>query len=329
MRILVVAEHDGRTLRGASLSCLNFANSVAEATGDEAAWLVLGHRVENVAVEAATFAPVVVVDAPGLEQPMAEPFARTIAEVVRKKNCKLVCAASSTYSKDVLPRAAALLGGAMASDVLRHELVDGQLQFDSPQFAGAVVATLRLVGSPQIVTVRASAYPAAAARPDAGEVERIELDPATFACRGRYEGLKSKQNARPDVTEARVVVSGGRAFRNSADYEQLVGQLADAFGGAAGSSRALVDAGITPNELQVGQTGKVVAPELYVALGISGAVQHLAGMKNSRTIVAINSDPEAPIFDVADFGLVGDVYAIVPEMIRKLHSRSSSSNVPR
>jgi electron transfer flavoprotein alpha subunit len=329
MRILVIAEHDGQSLRGASLSCLNFANSIAESTGGEATWLLLGHRLDGIAAEAARFAPVVVVDSTRLEKPMAEPLARTIAAVARERKCDLICAAASTYSKDVLPRAAALLGGAMASDVLHHELVDGQLQLDSPQFAGAVVATLRLVGSPQIVTVRASAYPVAEARPSASSVERVELESATFACRGEYEGLKSKQNSRPDVTEARVVVSGGRAFRNSADYENLVGQLADAFGGAAGSSRALVDAGITPNELQVGQTGKIVAPELYVALGISGAVQHLAGMKNSRTIVAVNSDPDAPIFDVADFGLVGDVYQVVPDMIEKLRSRSSLSNAPR
>lgn len=303
---------------------MNFANAGAGSSGGEVAWLVLGHQAESVATEAARYAPVLVVDSPALEMPMAERVSRVIAAVVRERNHDLVCAAASTYSKDVLPRAAALLGGAMVSDVVRHELVDGRLQFDSPQFAGAVIATLRLIGSPQIVTVRASAYPAAEARTTAGTIERIELAAATFACRGHYEGLKSKQNLRPDVTEARVVVSGGRAFRNSADFEQLVGQLADAFGGAAGSSRALVDAGITPNELQVGQTGKIVAPDLYVALGISGAVQHLAGMKNSRTIVAINNDPEAPIFDVADFGLVGDVYAIVPEMIQKLQSRSAT-----
>jgi electron transfer flavoprotein alpha subunit len=325
MRTLVIAEHDGQSLRSASLSSLTFAKSVAGATKGDVCWLVLGRGLENVAAEAAQYASVIVVDSPSLEHSMAEPFARAIAATVGQRQFDLVCAASSTFAKDILPRAAALLGGAMASDIVRHELVDGQLLFDSPQFAGAVTATLRLIGSPQIVTVRASAYPAAAINSTSSPIERVELDAEILSCRGRYEGLKSKKSSRPDVTEARVVVSGGRALRNSEDFEQLVGQLADALGGAAGSSRALVDAGITPNELQVGQTGKIVAPELYVALGISGAVQHLAGMKNSRTIVAINSDPDAPIFDVADYGLVGDVYSLVPELIEKLQHRKAAA----
>ena len=234
----------------------------------------------------------------------------------------LVCAASSTFAKDVLPRAAALAGR-------RH----GQRR-RSPRTGRRPTCTstarnmpapsrprLRLIGSPQIVTVRGSAYPARDGRSsDASRSSASNSTRRRSRCRGQYVGLKSKKSARPDVTEARVVVSGGRALKNSEDFERLVGRLADALGGAAGSSRALVDAGITPNELQVGQTGKIVAPELYIALGISGAVQHLAGMKNSRTIVAINSDPDAPIFDVADYGLVGDVYAIVPELIEKLRN---------
>lgn len=325
MKILVIAEHDGASLRLASLSSLSMARSVAGATGGEAMWLVLGRGVDAVASEAARFAPVIAVDSPALGNPMAEPMAKAIATVVGQRGFELVAAAATTFSKDVLPRAAALLGGAMASDILRHELVDGRLEFDSPQYAGAVTATLRLSGSPQVVTVRASSYPAAEPAAAVHAIERLELDAATLASRGKYEGLKSKKSARPDVTEARVVVSGGRALKNSEDFEKLVGRLADVLGGAAGSSRALVDAGITPNELQVGQTGKIVAPELYMALGISGAVQHLAGMKNSRTIVAINSDPEAPIFDVADYGLVGDVYAIVPELIEKLERHAAAN----
>jgi electron transfer flavoprotein alpha subunit len=215
----------------------------------------------------------------------------------------------------------------MASDIVHHEFIDGRLQFDSPQYAGAVTATLRLNGSPQVVTVRGSAYPAAKGeRSEPASIERLELDAGKLSSRVHYEGLRSKQQTRPDVTEARVVVSGGRALKNSDDFERLVGKLADVLGGAAGSSRALVDSGITPNELQVGQTGKIVAPELYIALGISGAVQHLAGMKNSRTIVAINSDPDAPIFDVADFGLVGDVYEIVPQLIEKLQNHAACAS---
>jgi electron transfer flavoprotein alpha subunit len=325
MRTLVIAEHDGKSLRSASLSSLGFAKSIAGATGGNVTWLLLGYGTDGLAEEAARYAGVIVVDAPGLEHPMAEPQARAIESVVRSRQFDLVCAASSTFSKDVLSRAAGLLGGAMASDVVRHALVGDELQFDCPQFAGAVMATLRLIGSPQIVTVRASAYPSAAIEATSHPLERIELDGATLGCRGRYVGLTSKKTARPDVTEARVVVSGGRAVRNSDDFERLVGRLADALGGATGSSRALVDAGITPNELQVGQTGKIVAPELYIALGISGAVQHLAGMKNSRTIVAINSDPDAPIFDVADYGLVADVYAAVPELSEKLEGRKSAA----
>ena len=322
MRILIVAEHDGVTLRSSSLSCLSFARSLGKDTGGDATWLVLGRNVAAVASEAAQYAPVLVVDSPGLDQPLAEPMARTVAAVVRERKFDLLTAASSTFAKDIIPRAAALLGGSMASDIVRHEWVDGRLLLDCPRYAGAVTATVALHGSPQIVTVRASSYPSAAVDGGPHSITPVELDAAVFARRGRWEGLQSKKNARPDVTEARIVVSGGRAFKNSEDFERHVGRLADVLGGAAGSSRALVDAGIAPNELQVGQTGKIVAPELYVALGISGAVQHLAGMKNSRTIVAINSDPEAPIFDVADYGLVGDVYAITPQLIEAISKKS-------
>lgn len=321
MQVLVIAEHDGKSLRAASLSCLTFAQQVAEATGGTVSWLILGSQATGVAAEAAKYAPVKVVESVQLAHPMPDSCAAAIAEVARNHGVELIAAASTSFSKDVLPRAAALLGGAMASDIVRHEVAAGGLLFDTPQYAGAVTATVQLLGSPQVVSVRSSAYPAAAPAATPFDIVTVATDDAALASRCEFVELKTKQNSRPDVTEARIVVSGGRAVRNSEDFEGLVGKLADVLGGAAGSSRALVDAGIAPNELQVGQTGKIVAPELYVALGISGAVQHLAGMKNSRTIVAINSDPDAPIFDVADLGLVGDVYEVVPKLIEKLQSR--------
>jgi electron transfer flavoprotein alpha subunit len=325
MRALVIAEHDGTSLRQASLSALAFAQEIAEGTSGEVSWLVLGHGVDEVVREAARYAPVLSIDAPALENPLAEPLARAVARVVGDRKYDLLAAASSTHAKDIVPRAAALLGGAMASDVVRHEINDGRLLYDCPRYAGAVTATIALHGAPQVVTVRASAYPAATVSSSTYAIEQIELEPEVFRRRARYEGLQSKPSARPDVTEARVVVSGGRAFKCAEDFERYVGGLADALGGAAGSSRALVDAGIAPNELQVGQTGKIIAPEVYVALGISGAVQHLAGMKNSRTIVAVNSDPDAPIFDVADYGYVGDVYEVAPQLIEKLQRHVASA----
>jgi electron transfer flavoprotein alpha subunit len=170
----------------------------------------------------------------------------------------------------------------------------------------------------KFLTVRASAFAHPQKLAQSSPVEKIPIDAATLPNFTEYIGSETKVAGRPDSTEARVVVSGGRALKNAEDFERLVGGLADALGGAIGSSRALVDAGITPNSLQVGQTGKIVAPELYFALGISGAIQHLAGMKDTKIIVAINKDPDAPIFEVADYGLVGDVYQVVPELIEKV-----------
>jgi electron transfer flavoprotein alpha subunit len=321
MRILVVAEHDGTTLRPGTRSAIGFANLVAEQTAGVVECLVLGHEISDVVEEAAFVSRVVGMDSSLLAIPVADRYGKVIADVAKKRNADLVVAASTTHAKDIVGRAAGLLGGAMASDVTGHEIQNGQLILRRPMFAGAVNATVALHGHLQIVTVRASAYKPAQPASITFETTAEVFDESMLSTQTRVEYVESKSSHRPDVTEARVVVSGGRAFKNSDDFERLVGGLADQLGGATGSSRALVDAGITSNELQVGQTGKIVAPDLYIALGISGAVQHLAGMKNSKVIVAINNDPDAPIFDVADYGLVGDVYDLVPQLIEKLNAR--------
>jgi electron transfer flavoprotein alpha subunit len=318
MQILVVAEHDDAALRPATLSALTFARSVAEATAGTVQLLVLGHELASVVAEGVKYCPVLVADSPELAKPVADRYAQVIATIAKDQHVDLLVAASTSQAKDSVGRAGGLLGGAMASDVTGHAFEEGELQLERPVYAGAATETVSLLSSPMIVTIRPSSYSPVEASDATSGFHEVTFDYSTLPDQIQLESIESKTSARPDVTEARVVVSGGRAFKNSDDFERIVGGLADAFEGATGSSRALVDAGITPNELQVGQTGKIVAPELYVALGISGAVQHLAGMKNSRTIVAINNDVEAPIFGVADYGLVADVYEAVPELVGKL-----------
>jgi len=320
MHILVVTEHDGTTIRPGTLSAVEFANSIAEKTGGKVESLVLGHDIDNVVREMARYTPVLGCDSAALANPVADRYAKVIADVASERHADLIVAASTTYAKDILGRAGGLLGGAMASEVVGHELREGQLVFQRPMFAGAITATVALLGHPQIVTIRAAAYEAPRPADTAFDTSTVDIDESSLPNHICFEQVESKSSDRPDVTEARIVVSGGRAIKNSEDFERLVGKLADQLGAATGSSRALVDAGIASNELQVGQTGKIVAPDLYIALGISGAVQHLAGMKNSKVIVAINNDPDAPIFDTADYGLVADVYEIVPQLIEKIHA---------
>ncbi len=328
MNILVCIEHDGLAPSHPSLSALSFAQSVAAATGGRVQWLLLGDRLEQVTNKAAEFAPVLVLQRPELAHPIAERHAPVIADVVRSQGADLLVAASTSQARDLVSRAAGLLGGAMVSDVLSHTMHEGELQLDRPIFAGSAIATVVLESAPGIVTVQAPAYAPASISTAPCEVVHLRSE-LEVPKRVEFLGRESKTGLRPDVSSAKVVVSGGRAVRTDEEFENLVGGLADVLGGAAGCSRPPVEAGIASSELQVGQTGKTVAPDLYVALGISGAVQHLSGMKHAQTIVAINNDPDAPIFDEADYGMVGDIYEIVPRIIQELkrnvdsHSKSA------
>jgi len=318
MSILVVAEHDGARVRPGSSSALAVARDLAAHSGERVELLVIGRGLAFVAADAARFAPVIVADHPLLANPTADRYAHIIADVAKAREAGSIVANSTTFAKDILPRASAMLSAAMAGDVTGYSFANGKLLLRRPMYAGAAMATVALTGRPLVITVRASAFPAAEPLAEPGERIVWSVDASTLPNHSEYVGLKSRPTLRPELTEARVVVSGGRPFRTGEEFEKYVGRLADALNGAAGCTRALVDAGIAPNEWQVGQTGKVVAPQLYVALGISGAVQHLAGMKNSRVVVAVNTDPEAPMFSVATYGLVGDVRQIVPELIREL-----------
>ena len=317
--ILVIAELEQGQLKPATLAAVGFARQVCGA-GGAFEILVAGKGVAAVAEALRSFgaAGVLVADHDALAETLADKFARVIADVARQRSASLIVAASSARSKDILPRAAAILDAGMLSDVT-EVLPDGEdFTFKRAMFAGNAIATVKLDGPVKVLTVRSSAFEAPSQSGAASPLVAISVDAASLPADIEFVSREQKATGRPDATEARIVVSGGRALKNSAEFEQVVGGLADTLGAAVGSSRALVDASITPNSLQIGQTGKLVAPDLYIALGISGAIQHLAGMKDSKVIVAINKDAEAPIFEVADYGLVADLHVVVPELISKL-----------
>jgi electron transfer flavoprotein alpha subunit len=314
--ILVLIELDRQQVKQPSLHAITLARQL----GGDYALLVLGHDLDKIAAALVAYgaSAVIVADNPALAEPLADRYAAVIAEAARKKGARILVGSSSTFSKDVLPRAAALLDAPMVTDVLALEDVNGAIAYRRPINAGSMLATVKVEGDVCVLTARATAFEAPAADAAPCPVERFEFDAATLPCGMQFISREQRVSDRPDLTEARVVVSGGRPLKDPETFERLIGGLADALGGAVGATRAAVDAGMAPNDYQVGQTGKVVAPELYIAIGISGAVQHLAGIKDSRIIVAINKDPDAPIFQMATYGLVGDLHQIVPQLIEAI-----------
>jgi electron transfer flavoprotein alpha subunit len=317
-KILVVAEQYQGQLRAATLTAIAAAKSAAEKNGGDFAILVLGANVGAVADKLTTYgaSKVLVADSPALDRYIAETYGKVVSDVAKAEGASLVLATSTTLGKDLLPRVAARLGAGMASDIT--EVVSAN-QFKRPTFAGNVIATVE-VSTPVIVaSVRGTAFAPAAAT--GGASEKAAVTVAVDAPKAKFVSFDETKSERPGLTEAKIVVSGGRGTKG--DFKPIE-QLADALGAAMGASRAAVDAGWVPNDMQVGQTGKIVAPSLYIAVGISGAIQHWAGMKDSKVIVAINKDGEAPIFQGADFGLIGDLFKVIPELVDELKKQKAA-----
>jgi electron transfer flavoprotein alpha subunit len=311
-KILVVAEQYQGQLRTATLSAVAAAKAYAEKAGGDIAILVIGANVGGVADKLTAYgaAKVIVADAPVLDRYLAETYAKVVSEVAKKEGASLVVATSTTTGKDLLPRVAARLGAGMASDISGIVAAN---QFTRPTFAGNVISTVEVTTPVIVVSVRGTSFTAAAPAGGASAKESVTVD--VGAPKVKFVKFDETKSERPGLTDAKVVVAGGRGTKG--DFKPLE-QLADTLGAALGASRAAVDAGWVPNDMQVGQTGKIVAPQLYFAVGISGAIQHWAGMKDSKVIVTINKDAEAPIFQGSDYGLVGDLFKVVPELIEEL-----------
>ena len=307
MTVLVLVEHDGKAIKDATLAAVTAAAQLGEVHA-----LVAGSdEIAQAAAKIAGVAKVYVASSPALDHQLPEAVAPIAAKLM--DNHDAFVAPATTTGKNIAPRVAALLDVMQISDIVS---VEGPDTFTRPIYAGNAIATVKSKDKKKVITVRATGFENAARDGGGGSVEKVDAagDPGSSS----FVGLEASESERPELTSAKVIVSGGRAFGSSEQFHALLDPLADKLGAAVGASRAAVDAGYAPNDYQVGQTGKIVAPEVYVAIGISGAIQHLAGMKDSKVIVAINKDEEAPIFQVADIGLVGDLFKIVPELTGKL-----------
>ena len=312
MTILLIAEHDGAVLKDATAKAL----TAAAAMGGDVHVLVAGANVGAIAADAATLsgvAKVVTADDASLAHQLAEPMAALIVSLAPGYDA--IVAAATTTAKNVLPRVAALLDVAQISEIIKVVAAD---TFERPIYAGNAIQVVKSSDAKKVVTVRTASFGATGKGGSAAiEAVSVPADPAISS----FVGEELSKSDRPELTSAKIIVSGGRAIANRENFATYIEPVADKLGAAIGASRAAVDAGYAPNDWQVGQTGKVVAPELYVACGISGAIQHLAGMKDSKVIVAINKDEEAPIFQVADYGLVADIFTALPEMAEELAKR--------
>lgn len=309
MVALVIAEHDNASIKGSTLHTV----TAAAQAGGEVHVLVAGSNASAAAEQAAQIAgvtKVLLADAPYFADGLAENVAEQALAVAGSYSH--ILAPATAFGKNVLPRVAAKLDVAQISEITR---VDAPDTFERPIYAGNAIAIVQSSDKVKVITVRTTGFDSAAATGGSAAIEK--LAPAADSGKSSFVGRELAKSDRPELTAAKIIVSGGRGM-GSGDNFKLLEPLADKLGAAMGASRAAVDAGFVPNDWQVGQTGKIVAPQLYIAVGISGAIQHLAGMKDSKTIVAINKDPEAPIFSVADYGIVGDLFEVVPALVKEL-----------
>jgi electron transfer flavoprotein alpha subunit len=313
-KILIVAEHDNQSIKAATLNTV----TAALQCGDDVHVLVAGSNAKAAADAAAQIAgvkKVLLADAPYFADGLAENIADEVVSIAG--NYSHILAPATAYGKNIAPRVAALLDVAQISEITKVDTTATDRDvFERPIYAGNVIATVRSADPIKVLTTRATAFDAASPTGGSASIESIPAVPdSSLAC---FVGREVTKLDRPELTSAKIIVSGGRGLGSGENYKRVLEPLADQLGAALGASRAAVDAGYVPNDYQVGQTGKIVAPEVYVAVGISGAIQHLAGMKDAKVIVAINKDPDAPIFSVADYGLVGDLFTEVPELTRQL-----------
>ena len=309
MKILILAEHDNQLLKLSTLHTLTAAKEL----GDEIDMLIVGENCQPVAEKAKHYPSiknVLIADNAVYAHQLAENTAALVAELAN--NYDYVLTGATTFGKNILPRAAALQNVAMITDVTKIISAD---TFERPIYAGNAIATVKSADKLKMMTIRTTAFSAENESDGSANIQQISI--VIENSLSRFENQALTKSSRPELTAARVVISGGRGLKSAENFH-LLEKIADRLNAAVGASRAAVDAGFAPNDYQVGQTGKVVAPDLYIAVGISGAIQHLAGMKDSKVIVAINNDPEAPIFQVADFGLVGDLFKILPELEEEL-----------